>query len=76
MGHYPGNANIQPATLFSLQSFPGDSGSGIFDDRGNLIGVLSFLLGQQQQQTVWSASGAFDLKFSSDQWKYAGVNIK
>lgn len=76
MGTFPGNASIPPAAMFSLQSFPGDSGSGIFDDQGNLIGVLSFLLGQQQQQTSWNASGAFSLSFTSEQWSYAGVKIK
>lgn len=59
-------------TLYDLNGYYGDSGSGIFNDRGELVGVVSIVF-QQTDGAYMKLMGSFALSFTADQWKAAGV---
>lgn len=59
-------------TLYDLNGYYGDSGSGIFNDQGDLIGVVS-VLEQQVDGGYMKLMGSFALAFTAGQWKAAGV---
>jgi S1-C subfamily serine protease len=57
-------------TLYDLNGYFGDSGSGIFNDRGELVGVVS-VLEHQTDGAYMKLMGSFALSFTPDQWKAA-----
>ena len=71
-GFVSGKAKQGAVTLYDLNGYFGDSGSGIFNDRGELIGVVSVMV-QQVDGGYMKLMGSFPITFTSDQWKAAGV---
>lgn len=57
-------------TLYELPIYFGDSGSGIFNERGQLVGVVSALM-QQADGAYLSLGASFALNFTDDQWRQA-----
>jgi len=58
-------------TLYDLNGYYGDSGSGIFNARGQLVGVMS-VLAQLTDGGYFKLVGSFPLAFTEDQWREAG----
>lgn len=58
------------ATLYDLNGFFGDSGAGIFNQDGKLVGVISILY-QQVGDGYMKTMGSFDLAFTDAQWEEA-----
>jgi len=59
-----------PATLYDINGYFGDSGAGIFNHEGQLIGVISILY-QQVGSGYMKTMGSFDLAFTPGQWQEA-----
>jgi hypothetical protein len=57
-------------TLYDLNGFYGDSGAGIFDSEGRLVGVISVLY-QQVSDGYMKVMGSFGLAFTPEQWNEA-----
>jgi len=57
-------------TLYDLNGYFGDSGAGIFNQDGKLVGVVSILY-QQVGRGYMKAMGSFDLAFTEKQWQEA-----
>lgn len=55
-------------TLYSLPIWFGDSGAGLFDRHGYLVGVVSFIY-RLDRGPSWQASASFPLAFTPDQWR-------
>lgn len=53
--------------LIDLNAYFGDSGSGIFDDSGRVVGVIS-VLQQQQDRGYMKLMGALSMAFTDAQW--------
>lgn len=56
----------KPLTMFDLNVFLGDSGSGIFNDAGEVVGVLSGLLNLSQEGSYAKIAVALPLEFSPE----------
>jgi V8-like Glu-specific endopeptidase len=86
--HYWGNAAKQTNTyregyvasyrhgdmLMDVNGFFGDSGSGIFDGSGKLVGVISFISPHRSQGLTFSLMGAYPLEFTPLQYSMMGVS--
>jgi hypothetical protein len=57
-------------TLYDLNGYFGDSGSGIFNSRGQLVGVVSVMY-QQMDNGYMKVMGSFALAFTDEQWQEA-----
>lgn len=68
-GHMAGTAvdGDVRVMLYDLQDFPGDSGSGIFDAQGRLVGVVSIFLAFEGRGARIQFAGAFGLAFTPAQ---------
>jgi S1-C subfamily serine protease len=55
-------------TLIDLNGFYGDSGSALFDESGNIVGVISVLY-QQTDNGYIKFMGMLPLAFTPDQWR-------
>jgi hypothetical protein len=71
--------------LIDVNGFFGDSGSGIFDDNGNVVGVISDISSrtEKKQKKGQPAAfyhikfmGALDFAFTEDQLKTVGIDPK
>lgn len=62
--------NGQDVVLYDLNGYFGDSGSGIFNREGQLVGVISVLY-QQVDGGYMKVMGSFGLAFTDEQWKEA-----
>jgi V8-like Glu-specific endopeptidase len=60
----------QTLTAYDLNSWPGDSGSAIFNEYGEIVGVLSVGISYQPDAEARLA-GSYEWKFSKAQWKSA-----
>lgn len=58
------------ATLYDLNGYFGDSGAGIFNQDGKLVGIISILY-QQVGDGYMKTMGSFDLAFTAKQWQEA-----
>ena len=57
-------------TMVDARAFGGDSGSGLFDDRGRLIGVLSGIRRWQTRQGFsMQMVAAYPMAFTADDWR-------
>lgn len=65
--------NFKGATLYDLNGFFGDSGSGIFDKRNRLIGVVSYMRTYSLPGGYIKLMGALPFNFTDEQWEEAGV---
>lgn len=54
--------------LYDIRGWFGDSGAGVFDDRGNLIAVISFIYTLDEGRGQLTMMGSFPLTFSAEQW--------
>lgn len=59
-------------TIYDLNDFFGDSGSGIFDARGRLVGVVSLVLKLEERGVQAKFAASLPLAFTVDQWAQAG----
>lgn len=59
------------ADSYDLRIFPGDSGSGIFDASGRLIGVVSFIYTMENETGQLTIAGSFPMAFTAKQWREA-----
>lgn len=68
-GNAPGVVNGATLTLYDMQDFPGDSGSGIFDADGQLVGVISSFFGMDDEENGarLQFAGSFSLAFTPQQ---------
>lgn len=55
-------------TLYDLNGYYGDSGSGIFNDSGELVGVVS-VMQQQVDGGYIKFMGSFALRFTAQEWE-------
>lgn len=55
------------AMLYGINGFYGDSGSGVFDDCGKLVAVVSFLRSMDMEYGRWQAMGSYPLAFTAEQ---------
>lgn len=62
-GYYNG------ATLYDANGYRGDSGAGVFNDKNQLVGVISFIQGENS----FAMMGSYPLNFTKDQ--LAAVNL-
>ena len=60
-------------TLFDLNAFFGDSGSGIFDKDGLLIGVLDVVSLDMVGGVELKAAGSYPLAFTAQEWAGAAL---
>lgn len=75
-GHVGGPAavnRIGVVTLYDLQDFPGDSGAGIFDDHGRLVGVISIFVALEERGARIQFAGSYDLAFTPAQLAQANA---
>lgn len=61
-------SKTQPFILFDLEIGPGDSGAGIFSDRGELVGVVSVTT---EKRYPFHPAGAWPLQFKPEDWAEA-----
>ena len=59
------------ARLYQLPIFKGDSGAGILDKHGRLIGVVSFMYHWQDNGFGIQFAGSWKLNFTAEQWREA-----
>lgn len=59
------------ATSYDLRIYFGDSGSGIFNSRNQLVGVVSFIYSQSSENGALTMAGSFALLFTAQQWREA-----
>lgn len=55
------------AMLYGINGWMGDSGSGVFDQSGHLVAVISFLRYMGTDDTSWQCMGSYPLAFTSEQ---------
>jgi hypothetical protein len=74
-GHMSGSAvdGNTRVSLYDLQDFPGDSGSGIFDEQGRLVGVISIFMAFQDRGARIQFAGSFGLAFTPAQLALAAT---
>lgn len=76
-GHVSGYAGKNtagcPWTLYDLNGFFGDSGSGVFDADGRLVGVISIEFSQTYQDAYMKLMGSLPLAFTAVQWHEASL---
>lgn len=65
---FTGNPEYPRLLLFDFPATGGDSGSGIFNSKAQLVAVLSVTL-RDGQTTSWGPVGAMPLEFTPEQWK-------
>lgn len=72
-GYVSGHVVAAPmvVTLYDLNIYFGDSGSGVFNSRGQLVAVVSVLY-QQEDGGYMKLMGSFPLAFTDKQWQEAG----
>lgn len=58
-------------TMYDLNGFFGDSGSGIFDSEGRLTGVISIEFSQAYADAYMKLMGSLPLAFTAKQWEEA-----
>ena len=60
------------ATIYDLNGFFGDSGSALFNDDGQIVGVISFAIEQNTGQgDTWHAMASLPLAFTAAQMRKA-----
>jgi V8-like Glu-specific endopeptidase len=59
--------------VMDVNGFFGDSGAGIFDESGKLIGVMSYINVHRHQGTSFRLMGAYPLEFTPLQYSMMGV---
>jgi len=71
-GYIAGYKDIrgQHVTLYDLNGFYGDSGAGVFDSDGRVVGVISVLY-QQVDNGYMKVMGSYGLAFTDKQWRAA-----
>lgn len=63
----------QKATLYDLNNYFGDSGSGIFNDRGQLVGVVSVMFCDFREDAGMKFAGSFPMTFTRADLQTAAV---
>lgn len=58
-------------TLYDMNIYFGDSGAGIFNDKGQLVGVVSGLIVTYQQQVQTAYGWAGSMNFTATEWAEA-----
>lgn len=58
------------ATYYDANGFQGDSGAGVFDEDGKLVGVVSFVW---TNTVAFKMMGSFPMNFTKEQLEAAGV---
>ena len=58
------------SVLVDAQVWKGDSGAGLFNDKGEVIGVVSAMVGASSSFVL---AYAYPLEFTAKQWREAGV---
>ena len=53
--------------LYGINGWFGDSGSGVFNERGQLVAVISYLRFMGAEDGSWQAMGSFPLAFTAEQ---------
>lgn len=73
VGHVAGTVDSDSAklTLYDLNGYFGDSGSGIFDSDGRLIAVVSEIFYENQNGASQKYMASFDLHFTKTQLEQA-----
>ena len=61
------------AMVMDVNGFFGDSGSGIFDEDGDLVGVMSFIQIKKYNGLLFRLMGAYPLEFTPLQYAMMGV---
>jgi len=56
--------------MYDINGWFGDSGAGIFDRDGKLVGVISILYSTSDTQPM-HLMGSLPLRFTAEQWRQA-----
>jgi hypothetical protein len=59
--------------LMDVNGFFGDSGAGIFDESGKVVGVMSYISPHRHDGLVFRLMGAYPLEFTALQYSMMGV---
>lgn len=59
-------------TIYDVNGFYGDSGSGIFSDSGQLVAVTSYAVVINYQDTQFKLMGSIPIIFTAAQYREAG----
>lgn len=59
--------------VMDMNGFFGDSGAGIFDADGKLVGVMSYIAAQRHQGLVFRLMGSYPMDFTPLQYSMMGV---
>lgn len=59
------------ARSYDMRVYPGDSGSGIFNARNQLTGVVSFIYTMVGDSGMLTMAGGWPLAFTAEQWREA-----
>lgn len=59
--------NMPVPYVLDINGFNGDSGAGLFDERGNVVGVISMQMSAVQDHAFWHVMFAFPFNFSASQ---------
>lgn len=60
--------NNQRWTIYDINGFFGDSGSGIFDSQGRVVGVISIEHSQVYEDAYMKVMGGLPIVFTPKQW--------
>ena len=63
----------RPVTIYDLNGFYGDSGSGVFADDGSVVGVISLVAFQSRFGVPLKMMASYALHFTPEQWAKAGA---
>lgn len=69
---------VPGVALLDIQIFGGDSGSGVFDARGRLVGVVSYVRNAVDPRSLNQVAfgGVMPFAFTRSQWAEAGVSTR
>jgi S1-C subfamily serine protease len=59
--------------VMDVNGFFGDSGAGVFDESGKVVGVVSYMGVHQHQGVIFKLMGAYPLEFTPLQYSMMGV---
>ena len=58
-------------TIYDMNGFFGDSGSGIFDSQGRVVGVISIEHSQAHEDAYIKVMGGLPIAFTAKEWSEA-----
>lgn len=60
-------------TMYDVNGFNGDSGTGVFDEQNRLVAVISYTYAIDRGTNIFQLMGSYPFNFTFDQLQYAGL---